>query len=421
MNKLLLTARRLLRVLTAAGDRFYWDGGFSRAGSLAYSSLLSLVPALGLTFGMLASFAVSSQYIPEVRRYLLDHFVPVPETVDAIVNVLVQFSETLSQVQVPVILFIVITSIVLLNTIENTLNEVWQVYDQRGIANKVAIFCSILVIAPVSLISIFYFTRFRVEPMLAGFSEGSVFRDVYQFAFPIGIDFLAFLSLYTLVPKAPVRWRSACFGALVATALFAGAKGGFALYIESYASYSRLYGTLAVIPIFLIWLYTTWVIVILGAESAFQAQYLPESGAVFKRSLVTIGEGKFVLAIQLLVSLAESFRKGEGMPDEQGISEKLGCSNAILRPILDLLEKEGVVSRGSGGKMPLSLLKSPDSIVLHKVRAVLFGGHFPTHYPSQLAKFYTLPANAIADADDSTAELSFTLEDLLQVNGTRSD
>ncbi len=383
-----------LRVLISSADRFYWDDGFSKAAALAYSSLLSLVPLVALCFGILTSFAVSNEFIPQVREFLFRQFIPSEvnkEYVDTALNYVAQFSEALASLNAVVVCFLVLTALLLVNAIEYSLNTTWQVYQSRPISQRIAIFSSIILIGPILLFSAYYFADFRVQAILAEFEHGGVIYAVYKDLLPFFIDFSAFLFLYYLVPKAPVKLRSAIFGAAVAALLFSFAKGLFAYYLADFSSYDKVYKALsaiAVIPISLFWLYLAWSIVLFGAECSYQAQYLPRNGKLWKRSVLSVGDARMLLAVQSLVHVAHSFASGSKLPNDLELAELLGCSSVVLKPTLDALEKAGLIARGDSRDMPLILLKSPEQLSLGEVRQALFGDRRSLHFPREMERLF---------------------------------
>jgi|GEM_PF-576199 len=408
----------LVRVLISSCDRFYWDNGFSKAASLAYTTLLSLVPLMALLFGLLGSFAASSEHIGEIRAFIFKQFVPSLDAADTILHYLTTFSEQISNLNALVFATVVITSILLINSIEYTLNEIWQVNEARSIANRIAIFSAILVISPVLAVSAYYFTRFRVQPYLDDFGPGgtaiaswlSTLDGLYFAAVPYFIDFLAFAALYMLVPKAVVRLRSALFGAFLAAILFGLAKWGFAVYIEHFASYAKIYSTLAAIPIFLFWLYLAWSIVLLGAEASYQAQYLPRTGeAVWHRSLLSVGDGALLLAVQALVMVTRAFLKGQRLPSDLEVAEGLGCSTVVLNPALSALERARIVVRGDSADQPLTLLRSPDAITVADIHRALCAGRSSCrerlHYPAELRATFAYFERPLGANDVTLAQI----------------
>jgi len=199
--------RWFCRVVLSAGERFYWDNGFSRAASLAYITLLSFVPFFTLGFGILAAFAVSEKYVANIEAFIIRRFVPAPDVAQQIIEFMEQISVQISAVGVPMIVFFVVTSIVLINSIEGALNETWQVFEPRPLGQKLGIFCAIILIVPIFILSVYLFVDLRIRQF---FGEGGRHLDtVFNHLVPFVIAFSAFVFLYYLVPKAPVKFKSA--------------------------------------------------------------------------------------------------------------------------------------------------------------------------------------------------------------------
>jgi membrane protein len=380
------------RVILASCNRFYWDNGFGRAASLAYTTLLSVVPVTTLAFGFLASFAASQKYIPELQLFIFKQFAPPGKGVETVINDLARFSAQMPTVNVIVIFFVVLTSILLLNSVEYAVNEVWQVYEARSISHRVAIFCAILVIAPVLAVSGYYTFKIQLSTYLLEIGTPLYLTEMYNYLFGVLIDYVAFFSLYYLVPKAPVRFSSATFGAVLASMMFGLAKLSFAEYLarfDSFQTYSEIYGgTVAVIPFFLFWLYLSWAIVLVGAEACFQAQYLPKKGKLWKRKILSVGDGKMVLAVQALVVVARAYVEGRQPPTELELTDRLGCSAVVLRSALNALAIAGIITREEGGEQRLALMKAPDRISLEQIRECIFGDMGAMHFPDEMAKLF---------------------------------
>jgi membrane protein len=376
--------RWVTRVVISSCDRFYWDNGFSRAASLAYSSLLSLVPLTALCFGVLAVFLQDPDRMADVQKFLFKQFVPGTSALKELLPYVQQFSENMRTLNFLALITLVVTSILLLNSIEYALNQVWQVYQPRPITDRLAIFCAIIVLIPFFAIS-GYYTSAKVDTFFAGL--GAINR-AYEEMLPIFIDFLAFLALYFLVPKAPVKVVPACFGAFMAALLFGVAKHWFAVYLVRFASYERVYVAFAFVPIFLFWLYVSWTIVLFGAEVSYQAQHLPRSGSLWKRSLMAVGDGAMILAVQSLVLIVRAFQRGESVPNELELAEKLGCSSVVLKASLDALERSGMIMRGEGRDMPLLLMRAPEMISMADIREAVFKKRSGMFLGEELKRMY---------------------------------
>lgn len=388
------------RVIVSSADRFYWDNGFSKAASLAYSSLLSLIPLTALCFGILAAFmSGSEEYMSQIREFFFRQFIPGSTALDALMPLVEKFSSKMTSLYF--VAALIGTSLLLLNSIEYTLNQVWQVYETRRITDRIAIFCAIIVLLPVFAFS-GYYTSTKVEPLFADFGLVS---GVYHDTLPFLIDWVAFVMLYFLVPKAPVRFIPALFGAFVASLLFGLAKHWFAYYIVEFSTYERVYESLALVPIFLIWLYVSWSIVLFGAEISYQAQHLPRSGKLWTRSLMSIGDGAMLLAVQSLVIVAKAFAQGQRIPNELEIAEALGCSSLVLKSSLDSLEKGGLITRGDSRDMPLLLMKSPESITVSEIRDAVFKKRDAMFLGAEIRRLYDCFAGDAASAKVTLKQL----------------
>jgi membrane protein len=302
----------------------------------------------------------------QIREFFFKQFVPGSTALDALLPLIDRFSSKMTSLYF--IAALLVTSLLLLNSIEYTLNQVWQVYETRRITDRIAIFCAIIVLLPVFAFS-GYYTSSKVEPL---FSDFGLLSGVYHDTVPFLIDWLAFVMLYFLVPKAPVRFVPALFGALIASLLFGLAKHWFAFYIIEFSTYERVYESLALVPVFLIWLYVSWSIVLFGAEISYQAQHLPRSGKLWTRSLMSIGDGSMLLAVQSLIVVGKAFSRGDKIPNELEIAEALGCSSLVLKSSLYSLERAGIIMRGDSRDMPLLLMRSPESISIAEIREAVF-------------------------------------------------
>lgn len=405
----------LLRVAYSSSSRFYWDNGFSKAASLAYTTLFSLVPVTVFGFGILASVVLANDNLLEsVRAFIIKQFVPDAAGADLILEYLKAFSEQMMmllrfedatfRVSVFALVFLVLSCLVLINSIEYTLNQVWQVFEPRGIARKLSVFCTIIVVGPVLAVSAFYTNIFIGRQV----SEFVLLDHIYSRLVPFVIDCLVFTVLYFLVPKAPVRLSSSFFGACVAAVLFDLGKYGFSLYITSFSSYQQIYGTISTIVIFLFWLYLCWTVILIGAEFSYQVQYLPRRGHLVTRDFMSVGDGRLTLALQALLIIARNFLEGGRLPSDLDLAEALGCSSIALRPVLAELKSAGIITQSDSREGSIALAKSPEKISVHEIRDVLFRNAAPVHFAQQLSAAYAAMSPGKISGSCSLADLIST-------------
>ncbi|NMC62875.1 MAG: hypothetical protein GYA55_06860, partial [SAR324 cluster bacterium] len=166
----------MVRVIYSSCHRFYWDNGFSKAASLAYTTLFSLVPVTVFGFGILASVVLANETLLEqVRGFIIKQFVPSAAGADIVleylktfgaqVMTLLSFEDANFGVSLFALIFLVFSCLILINSIEYALNLVWQVFEPRSIAHRLSVFCTLIVVTPVLAVSAFYTSIFIGQQM----------------------------------------------------------------------------------------------------------------------------------------------------------------------------------------------------------------------------------------------------------------
>lgn len=228
-----------------------------QASALSFITLLSLVPIVSIVLYFFSFFAVFNNFILLAENYIYSNFLP--ETTGAIRGYLTQFIYQTYQLPFFSILFSLITGIFMILTIEKAMNSIWHVQNRQRnfLVNTVSWF--LLFIMPL-FVGILVFINTTVS---------SILSQQYQFVLIHVISLLtnAFLIgvLYIIFPNTLVHWKDALLGGFVAACLFEAVKRLFILYITYLTSYEFVYGTLAIIPIFLVWIYLAWLIILYGA------------------------------------------------------------------------------------------------------------------------------------------------------------
>ncbi len=234
------------------------------AGSLAYVSLLSLVPLVAVTFSIISAFPVFSGFQSLIEDFVFSNFVPASGEV--VKHSLRAFVENASRMTAVGIAALAVVALMLISSIDNSLNMLWRVTKKRRWRSAFPMYWMILTLGPLlmggslALSSyIFSIQVFADETLLGIWNK--LLRTV-PLLFSIG----AFCLLYLLVPNKPIRFLHGLSGAVVAALVFELGKRGFALYVSSFPSYQVIYGALAAIPILFLWVYLSWIVVLLGAE-----------------------------------------------------------------------------------------------------------------------------------------------------------
>jgi len=328
--------------------RFIDDQGLQTAASLTYTSLLGLVPIIAVFLAILNAFPAFGELREDVKDAIMAPFDPAAsETVREHLNA---FLENTRRLGVVGALGIGATAVLMLNTIEKTLNRVWRVSERRTIKQRVVIFWALLTLPPILI---------AASMSLSGyFSAVSEHADVAAAAAflrklgPFMMQWLAFAILFATAPNRQVRIRDSLIGGFVAAALFEGLKNVFGYYVQAAGSQQAIYGALAAIPFFLVWIYLTWTMILVGAEVAAALPEWRRAMADARRRPLTSGE-RLTAAVGLLALLWRRNQAGERIERDE-VETALPADAANLGLVLDRLSELGYVASTAGGRLVIA-------------------------------------------------------------------
>jgi len=222
------------------------------------------VPLVTVVFSMLSLFPVFEKWSGSLEVYMFQTFVPTAG--DAVQSYLHQFTEQAGKLTAVGLVVLLISSLLLLSTVEDAFNDIWRVHRGRVFFQRLLVYWAVISLGPV-LITVSLSMSSTLLSMTV-LSREWLLADATQYLLgylPVLLEFSAYLLFYKAIPNTDVRTRHAVIGALVATALFELAKLGFAFYILNFRSYQLIYGALATIPIFFVWVYLSWLVMLVGA------------------------------------------------------------------------------------------------------------------------------------------------------------
>jgi len=255
--------QRLWRFVRQVAWRFQEDRCQRVAGALSFTTVLSIVPLTAVTLAVLSLFPVFSAWMSVIQDFIYSNFVP---TAGEIVQKhLTQFASKAGRLTAIGLLFLGVTSVMLMATIEQTFNDIWRVTRPRKLLHRFLAYWALLTLGPILIgASLTLTSKFFALPIFDALEHGFV-RGLLDIALPLAMEVGAAVLLYTVVPNVPVVWRDALVGSLFAAILLEIAKRLFAASMKYFTSYQILYGAIAALPIFLVWVYISWVIILLGA------------------------------------------------------------------------------------------------------------------------------------------------------------
>jgi membrane protein len=244
-------------------QRFVQDRCQRVAGALSFTTLLSIVPLTAVILAVLSLFPVFSAWMTVIQDFIYSNFVPTAG--ELVQKYLTQFATKAGRLTAIGLLFLIVTAVMLMATIEEAFNDIWRVKNTRKLLHRFLSYWALLTLGPILLAVSLSLTSQLVA--LTSFDRAVVtaMDRVLDVVLPLVFEVVAAVLLYMVVPNAPVRWKHALAGGVFAAVLLEAAKQLFAMSMKYFASYQVIYGALAALPIFLIWIYISWVIILLGA------------------------------------------------------------------------------------------------------------------------------------------------------------
>lgn len=233
------------------------------AGYLAYVTLMSLVPLLVVMLSMMTAFPIFTDIKVLIEEFVYQNFLPAAG--DAVKHHINGFVSNASRMSAVAITFLFLFALMLISAIDKSLNKLWQVNKKRRIITAFSMYWMILTLGPVLVGSSIAATSYIVSSMSLGDYDLFGLANVFMRALPLLTAIAAFLIVYLVVPNKVVPFKYALQGAVLSAVMFEIAKKGFAFYVTQLPSYEAIYGALASIPILFLWVYLSWLVVLIGA------------------------------------------------------------------------------------------------------------------------------------------------------------
>ena len=321
-----------LGTLITLRARFRDDRLGVTASSLTFTTLIALVPLFTVMLAVFSAFPIFGMFEDSLQKYFLQSLVPQGIAIP-VLQALTEFAAKAKGVGSIGLLFLLFTALALMLTIDRTLNGIWRVRSPRPIAQRVLIYWAAASLGPLALGVSLSLTSYAVSVSqgIVGVMPGSAVLVLRLLEF--GMLLLVFAGLFHYVPNTHVQWRHAFMGAAFSAAGFELAKRLLSLYLQVVPSYRMIYGALATVPIFLVWLYLAWVIVLLGAVIA---AYAPSLQLHVKRWPDVPGS-RLQLALLVLRLLAGARTGGERGVRSTELAAQLHVDPIQLEPIVDML------------------------------------------------------------------------------------
>jgi membrane protein len=375
-----------------------------RAMSLVYTTLLSIVPLLALSFSVLKAFGVHNQIQPLLVKLLA----PLGDQGADVARRIGEFIENmnvgvLGALGLALLLY---TSISLMQKIEESLNYIWHVSQRRRLSERFSRYLSVLLIGPVLVFAALGVTGAvlksdALSQLLSVSALDQTARAIGEIA-PYLLVIAAFTFVYLLLPNAKVKLGAALVGGAVGGIAWQTAGWLFAVFVASSGQYAAIYSSFAILVLFMIWLYVSWLVLLFGASVAFYVQH-PEYlylGAGEPRLSNRVRER---LALSAMNLTATRFLAGEPAPSQEDFTRLLGVPMHVLNVVLQSLQDSGLMV--TSGDEPVLFLpaRDPSLITVAQVMgAIRSAGEERFFAPSALPT--TASVNSVLDQMQSAVD-----------------
>ena len=416
LNKLQALTIRALRILYGAIQDLKSGLPSLRAMGLVYTTLLSLVPLLAVSFSVLKGFGAHNQLEP----MLLNLLEPLGEKGLQLGQQIIAFVDNIKVGVLGSIglLVLVYTVLSLVKKIENAFNHTWRINVTRGIIERFSNYLSVILLAPLLLFTAAGIkASFHSSAVVNKISSIEPFGTILLFTgevLPFILTIVSFTFIYILIPNTKVRINSAFFGAVVATVLWKISGSIFAAFIVDSTNYTAIYSGFAILIVFMIWIYINWLIVLTGASIAYYHQNpdLISSQSQLIRLSCRLREKLGLTVMQLVAS---SFHHNETAWTVNSLAKKINISEYALAIILSSLTANKLLTTAGKNNQYLQPSQSLENITLDMIRDAVRSAEETSHLQTKDVITDEKVDDVLAAIDKAIADSSkgITLRDLI--------
>ncbi|MBJ7263249.1 MAG: YihY family inner membrane protein [Burkholderiaceae bacterium] len=343
------------------------------AASLTFTAVLAMVPMLAVVLSLFTAFPLFQEFRIALEQFLTQSLMP-PTVSENIMEYLNQFALQASRLTAIGGAFLIVTSIFMIMTIDQTLNDIWHVTRQRPLPQRALVYWAVLTLGPVVTGASLWATSYVARESMGLVGDVPGILGVLVSFLPLLVTGAGFTALFVVVPNRRVFWRDAMIGGFGAAIVLEIMKAGFAYYLTQFPTYTVIYGAFATLPIFLLWVYLSWLAILVGAVTAAS---LP---------LIRLGRWEpdrepgapFLDAIGVLRLLRQALGQRPTDRSATFLAAHLRLQFAELYRVLETLEQMGMIARTSDNRWLLScdpattsLTPLFDNLLLNRAQARL--------------------------------------------------
>jgi membrane protein len=349
---------------------FLRDNCLLQASALAFTTVLSLVPLLAVAFTISKGFGIQNTQF--IRQFLGHVTTGREEVVQAIIEYINRTDvSTLGTVGIFFLLFVAVS---LISNIERSMNTIWGVKRGRTIWRKVTDYLFLILIVPLLfIIALSATASVQNMAMVKWLTSVSVFSEAYLLLLkllPFAASWIGLFILYLYIPNTKVHLSAALLGAIIAGTLWQLSQMVYIWYQTTIAPYNAIYGSFSQVPIFLIWMFITWIIILLGAEIGFAFQYRNTYARERSASGYSFDDRQ-KLAVMALGLLTSCFENDKFPPGNQKIAAQLKAPVKLVNEVMNILSESGFVTKRDTEDPSYTLARSPGKVKVMDVFVAL--------------------------------------------------
>jgi membrane protein len=341
--------------------KFTQDKCTQMAASLTFDTLLSLVPLITIALTLFSAFPVFADFSDEIKHFLLSNMLP--ETGGKMISRYVeQFAESATKLTAFGLVFLAVTAMLMMITMDNAFNTIWRVSKPRPLVKRVLVYWAVITLAPLLVGASLSLTSWLVGLSIGYAKHTPIFGEITLKVVPVLLTTLAFSLLFRVVPNRYVPVRHALIGGVVASAAFESMNRGFGFFIAHFPTYKLVYGAFASIPIFLLWIYLSWLTILLGALITASLSRWRHHGA---QQLTSVGQ--FYFAVRIMELMHAGMATGE-VQSHATLSRRLQLAFDETETILEKLRQADIVRKLSGTGW--TMIRDPQYISMRQLSEV---------------------------------------------------
>ena len=332
-----------------ANDEFLW------ASALTYTTALSIVPILAIAFSALKGLGYSNELQPLIQQYVALGSEEISKQLMAFIN-----NVNAAALGSAGFVFLAATVITTLGTIERAFNTIFRVPHARSVVRKFMDYLGVLATVPLFIIAGIAVTAFLSVRLIPAHAVAQLTPYIFAWA--------GFFFLFTVFPYTRVEWRAALIGSLVTALAFQAGQYGYVHFQVGVSRYRVIYGALATLPIFLVWLYMAWLIVLFGAELTAAI----ERGVPAFATMPHLPEFPRLVALLAMIRIAETEERADATPvSYESLAAEMRTHVDDIAPILDGLKHAGLivenVEDADADERKIYLCRAPSAITVEQI------------------------------------------------------